>query len=358
VEKPLALNLKDLASLKAQTAAHNRVLFTVHNWKHAPLFARLKQLADSGVLGELRHVELHTLRTRPAAAEGGWRSDPASGGLLVDHGWHAFYLLRHLLGQDPRSVTCRPRGRSGVDEEVTLLVEWAGADSVVHLSWAAPFRANWGVAYGTRGTVEIKDDRLVVSRPGLPEEVLPFPRRVSEGSAHPDWFEAMLDDFGSEAADPRRRGANLKEAEACLSLIAHAQQSARGGGRTLPLPAPAAPAARGTWARRRAPGTRGPGGVAPAGGRGPLAALFGLAGNPREPFQVLKAHGREGFARGKEGQIEAGAGEAFQGRFAEGRDGQAPRGNTLRRHGCPWSEGLGEGLGGHGARGKQGQHGG
>ena len=52
-----------------------------------------------------RTVRLHrVLRTKPAvsAIPGDWRKDPAvsGGGILVDHGWHNFYLMRRLLGDE------------------------------------------------------------------------------------------------------------------------------------------------------------------------------------------------------------------------------------------------------------------
>lgn len=231
VEKPLALNLKDLASLEAQSASQRRAVFTVHNWKHAPGFAKLRETIAGGTLGRLRHVELHTLRSAPAAAEGGWRSDAASGGILVDHGWHAFYLLRHLTGQDPRTATCR-----GLDRETTLFVELEGASALVHLTWEAPFRSNWALVHGTDGSAELRDDQLLV-RTKDGERRTSFASKLSAGSAHPDWFEAMLPDFLEETRDPKRLGTNLAEAASCLRLLCHAQQSERLGGRTVALPA-------------------------------------------------------------------------------------------------------------------------
>ena len=59
-----------------------------------------------------------------------WRLDPdkAGGGILVDHGWHAFYLVIDWMGADPsvgasltgEPQTCRPRSRGyrGSDDEI------------------------------------------------------------------------------------------------------------------------------------------------------------------------------------------------------------------------------------------------
>ncbi len=243
-EKPLSLNFKDFESLKAQAAGQGRSVFTVHNWKQAPIFAKAAEILGSKALGEIRHAELHVLRDKPAAsADGDWRTNPslAGGGILVDHGWHAFYLLTSLLRQEPRMVTCRLQipPQTGAEEEAALLIELATASAVVFLTWRAGHRSNWALFVGSRGTLELRDDRLELRLAGGASETFEFAEKLSAGSAHAEWFQAMLDPFRAEIEDPRQRGQNLKEAEACLQLLSHAYQSHRLGGKSVPLPVPA-----------------------------------------------------------------------------------------------------------------------
>ena len=85
------------------------MLFCVHNWKHSPAYRRAFEAVSAGGLGELRYCALSRLRTRQA---GGalWRIDPVigGGGILIDHGWHAFYLMQWLMGgRAPLSVAAR-----------------------------------------------------------------------------------------------------------------------------------------------------------------------------------------------------------------------------------------------------------
>jgi predicted dehydrogenase len=216
VEKPLSLELCDAARLSDAAEETGKVLYTVHNWAFAPLYAKLGELVASGALGEIRHAELHTLRTRPAGAESDWRSNPASGGLLVDHGWHALYLLQRFLVKEPSVAAYREKG-----DESTIFLEAENATGVVHLSWSSAFRSNSGVVYGTKGAALISDDRLVVTT-SAGSQTHEFPQKISAGSAHPDWFEAMLPDFENEVRDETVRGRNMKEAACCLRLIAEA----------------------------------------------------------------------------------------------------------------------------------------
>ena len=88
----------------------SRVLMCVHNWKHAPAFETARHALASGRLGALRFISIDRLRTEPAGGAGKWRSEAASGGgILIDHGWHAFYLAQWLMGDAPLSVSAAAR---------------------------------------------------------------------------------------------------------------------------------------------------------------------------------------------------------------------------------------------------------
>ncbi len=106
-EKPLALSREEIAPLSGLAGEKERALVTVHNWKHAPALKRVWELAHSPFVEPLRSARWETLRTRPAAAAAGpggnWRLDPAisGGGILVDHGWHAFYVVERLVPPPP-----------------------------------------------------------------------------------------------------------------------------------------------------------------------------------------------------------------------------------------------------------------
>ncbi|MBI4051243.1 MAG: Gfo/Idh/MocA family oxidoreductase [Elusimicrobia bacterium] len=241
-EKPLLINPKDLETIRALALAKNKAVFTVHNWKKAPHFLKASDILKDKVLGGLRHVELHTLRNQPAisaAADSSWRKDPAQagGGILVDHGWHLFSLLQELIPQNPLSITARLRmGEGGVEEEASCFVVYPKTTALLYLTWRSPERSNWGVLHGTQGTLEIRDDRLVLQRKGKPIEIFPQEERLSASSAHPTWFSLLLEDFRAEISNPKLRGKNLQEAEICAQLLFHAYQSHRMGCKTVSLP--------------------------------------------------------------------------------------------------------------------------
>src|SRR5438876_4845037 len=110
-EKPLVLAPDDLASLSALAVRNDRALAAVHNWRHAPILAASQALVEEGAIGDVRFCRWETLRREPAAAAGdtarsNWRVDPAvsGGGILMDHGWHALYVVGGWLPEMPLRV--------------------------------------------------------------------------------------------------------------------------------------------------------------------------------------------------------------------------------------------------------------
>lgn len=238
-EKPLTLSAQAFQQITKAAAAAEVLVFPVHNWKYAPLFQTLKRLLEADEIGRPVGVELDTLRTKPAGASG-WRLDPAlaGGGILMDHGWHAFYLLLFLLGESPQAVTAQIERRrwmqAVVEDTATCTVRFPHAEGRVHLTWAAQQRYNSGVIHGARGEIRIEDSRLLIRKNGHAPYDLHLPEALSAGSYHPAWLAALLPDFYAALRSPRQYETVLQEAEACLRLTLLAYRSASLGVRTLP----------------------------------------------------------------------------------------------------------------------------
>lgn len=235
-EKPLTLDLLELSKIKAAAQRNNKIVFTVHNWKHAPIFRTLLEKVQEGVLGEIRHVELHVLRTAPAVGVNSWRSDirQSGGGILVDHGWHNLYLLDALLGRPglPR-LTSAFLSPGAAEAEAAVFFQFPRATAFLRLSWLAPERRNWGMINGTRGSAELRDSQLII-RSGSTEQTHDFPEPLSAGSAHPEWLKPAIDDFLAEMDARKPSGENFAEAEFCCRVIADIY-SRRGAGAERPL---------------------------------------------------------------------------------------------------------------------------
>jgi len=249
-EKPLALTTDACNKIRTASSQAGVVVFTVHNWKYAPIIRTAKRVLRRGELGKLTELRLETLRTTPpgGAADADWRLDPnvAGGGIFVDHGWHALYLALHLLDASPMAITARLSQRkftSGTTEDTAeCTIEFPGAVATIFLTWAAEARSNTGSITGARGSLTIADRTLTVSCPGREPTETAFAEPLSAGSYHPEWFAAMVEDFREELLEPETRGHNFLEAETTSRLIELGYRSHSAGGVRIPFDEPLPPA--------------------------------------------------------------------------------------------------------------------
>lgn len=249
-EKPLVGSTDEFAEVTSRAAAAGRVLYTVHNWHHAPIVRRAGELVAEGAVGPLRHVVWQTERLRPAptgdGADGNWRVDPrvGGGGVLTDHGWHVFYILRRWIGDDATGVAATLERRRHlewpVEDTATVELTFPHATASVLLTWAADARRTRAELRGRDGTLALEDDTLVLRRDG-DERRWPCPPGLSDGSHHPDWFHQVAERFVAALTDDTERARNLAEARLCVTLETLARESSRQG-RPLPLPAAGAAA--------------------------------------------------------------------------------------------------------------------
>lgn len=244
-EKPLVSSPGDLRRVTEAAASAGRVLYTVHNWHHAPILSLTADLIREGEIGRVRHILWETLRVKPAAGgDGNWRVDPAvaGGGVLTDHGWHVFYVLPAWVGARPTSVGARLETRRhtafAVEDTASVHLGFTHASAEIFLTWAAEERRNRVEVDGTEGRIELRDDTLVLTGKGG-ERLWPGLPALSDGSHHPDWFHKVADRFLAAVAGEPRAETNLAEAALCCGIEHLARESSRRGGVRLPLdPAP------------------------------------------------------------------------------------------------------------------------
>ena len=245
-EKPLVRSPAELDRVGRLAAAHARVLHTVHNWHHAPIVQRAAALVRDGAIGAMRRVTWQTLRVQPAATRDpngvNWRLDPAvaGGGILTDHGWHVFYIVQRWVGARPLALSAQLERRRhttlSVEDTARVRLTFPDATAEILLTWAADERRNWARLDGADGSLELRDDTLVLSRGAAAERQWPCPPALSNGSVHPDWFAPVAGEFVAEATGGGGDGANLAEASLCVLLESLARESSRRDGETLPVP--------------------------------------------------------------------------------------------------------------------------
>lgn len=239
-EKPLTASIESFLEIQQIAEKYKRVVFTVNNWKYAPLWLKTAELIRNGEIGSIHSISLNVLR--PPNSGGGasdWRKclEIAWGGILIDHGWHNLYVILSLIQQQPLLVSARMESPERLgpccEETVDLTVLFSEAEARLYMTWQASCRRNFGVIAGDKGSVFVNDDHLILERQSKAPLRFEFPEALSAGSHHPEWMQPVIDNFHQEINSLQPRGLNLTEARWCTQLIELAYRSNRESSRPI-----------------------------------------------------------------------------------------------------------------------------
>lgn len=159
VEKPLTLTAVDAEDLVKLANARGKVLAVGHILMYHPAVIKLKELVDSGELGNILGVECsRTNLGKVRNEENAWWS-------LAPHD---ISVISMLLGED-FTVTAagglRYLGRPGLEDAVDATFEsGSGRFARIHVSWLSPEKR--------RETVVIGDKKIAVFNDALPDNKL------------------------------------------------------------------------------------------------------------------------------------------------------------------------------------------
>jgi predicted dehydrogenase len=151
VEKPLAMTSYEGARLIDLAESNGRILMVGHIAAYNPVVVALKEMVDSGELGEIRYVD--TIR----AGLGVFRSNT---NVVWDLAPHDISILLHVLGSSPWSVSAV--GKSCVQdsvEDVAYLSMKFDGDVLAHarMSWVDPYKTRKITIVGSRKMVVYDD---------------------------------------------------------------------------------------------------------------------------------------------------------------------------------------------------------
>lgn len=230
-EKPFLLDAAALDRARAKASAAGVAVIPVHNWKYAPIVRAATEALRSGAIGSLTRVEIETsrLKAAPTAQPGdvNWRRDPAvaGGGILMDHGWHSVYIALHWFAARATGVGAALHHAAdpalgGVEDEARVTIQFPSGEAVILLTWNGTARRNAMRLDGDAGAIVVADDTLEVI--GRAPRTRKFDSALSAGSAHADWFEAMLPDVLDGFHHPDRSRPVFEEAAQTLAIIQQA----------------------------------------------------------------------------------------------------------------------------------------
>jgi predicted dehydrogenase len=169
VEKPLAQSVADAERVVAAAEAGGRVLMVGHLLEYHPGVAKLKEIAESGELGEIHYVYSNRLNL------GKLRADENA---LWSLGAHDVSVVLHLVdGEEPSHVEARGESymREGVEDVVFCFLRFpSGRAAHLHLSWLDPHKERRFTIVGAKRMATFDDmaleQKVTVYDKGFDEE--------------------------------------------------------------------------------------------------------------------------------------------------------------------------------------------
>jgi len=110
-EKPLTANAAEAEEVAATAEQSGLVVMEAFHDRYHPLATRMKEIVDSGELGEIRHLESGMCIPLPLFRDIRYRLALA-GGAVMDLGCYCIHQLRFLAGAEPTVTAARARVHS------------------------------------------------------------------------------------------------------------------------------------------------------------------------------------------------------------------------------------------------------
>ncbi len=168
VEKPLAASSEAATALIRLSRRAGRVLMPGHTFLYSPPVVFIRELIESGALGELYFVSTSRVNL-------GLHQPDVS--VAWDLGPHDFSILRYWLGESPNSVSALSRSCviPGTPDVAFINLSYpSGTIAHIELAWLAPSKL--------RRTAIVGSERMVVYDDTSPEPVRVF----NSGATLPD----------------------------------------------------------------------------------------------------------------------------------------------------------------------------
>jgi predicted dehydrogenase len=154
VEKPLAQSVVDAERTVAAAQASGRVLMVGHLLEYHPGVQKLKELSQSGDLGEIYYIYGNRLNL------GQLRADENA---LWSLGAHDVSVVLHLADEEPWEVAAHGEAyvRDGIEDVVFCFLRFpSGLSAHLHLSWLDPHKERRFTVVGSRRMATFDDMAL------------------------------------------------------------------------------------------------------------------------------------------------------------------------------------------------------
>lgn len=239
-EKPVALSRAEADRIGAAARANGRIVMPCHQYRHNPVWMKVKEWLASGAIGRwhLAEFSVHRPAADPGRALGSagvpWRGTEAAGrgGVLLDHGTHLVYQLLDIAGLPSAVSAWTGRLRHPayeVEDTASLRFEYPGRLVTMFFTWAGRTRENRIRFVGEDGAIEWSEGELRLEREGLVER-FDYTAELQKSAYH-RWFTGLFEGFVAalDHGDPRAAVPFLADIRRVACVVEHAYAAAQSG---------------------------------------------------------------------------------------------------------------------------------
>ena len=205
IEKPAGVYTKQVRVMNEASKKTDRVFGIMYNQRTNPLYRKVKELIESGDLGEIKRViwiVTNWYRSQSYYDSGGWRAtwEGEGGGVLLNQDPHQLDLWQWMCGMPIKVRAFMGFGKYHnieVEDDVTAYVEYENGASGL-------FVTSTGEAPGTnrleisadRGKVVVEDGKIIFHRNAVGERQ--FNRENKKGFGAPECWKCEINPNGEE----------------------------------------------------------------------------------------------------------------------------------------------------------------
>ena len=151
IEKPLASSSAECEELIDIAKKNGLVLMTGHTFLYSPAVKKIKEIVDSGAIGEIRYISARRLNL------GLFQQD-------INVAWdlapHDISIIQHLIGKPATVVNCQGKSHitAGIEDVTTMCLSFGQQhNAIIHNSWLDPRKVREMTIVGSRRMIVYDD---------------------------------------------------------------------------------------------------------------------------------------------------------------------------------------------------------
>jgi predicted dehydrogenase len=151
IEKPLAASVAESEELVELARKQGLILMVGHTFLYSPAVRRIKEIVDSGDVGDIRYISARRLNL------GLFQKD-------INVAWdlapHDISVILHVLGDQPLSVNCRGAAHitPGIEDVTSMSLNFSKSRSaMIHSSWLDPRKVREMTIVGSKRMIVYDD---------------------------------------------------------------------------------------------------------------------------------------------------------------------------------------------------------